>query len=84
VTTLREEILDLLQAEQLLHEALQRILAWLELALLLERTLRLRQASTSRLSRRWRQHRSARIGLFGQQLSLQLLRLIMRYRHQLR
>lgn len=87
MTTLREEIFDLLQAEQLLHQALQRILSWLaELTLLLERALRrLRQSSTGRLRGRWRQHHgSARTGLFSQQLSLQLLRLIMRHRHQLR
>jgi len=47
-------------------------------------SLRLRQASTSRLSRRRRKHRGAWTGLLGQQLPLQLLSLVMSHRHQLR
>lgn len=80
VTTLREKVLDLLHTNQLLHQALQRVLA-LRLSLL--RLLkRLRQASTSRLSSRWQHRAWAR--LLGQQLPLKLLRLVVRHRDQLR
>lgn len=82
MTTLSEKVLDLLQTDQLLHQALQRVLA-LRLRSLLPLLERLRQASTSRLSSR-RQHRARWTRLFGQQLSLKLLRLIVCHRHQLR
>lgn len=82
MTTLSEKILDLLQTDQLLHQALQRVLA-LRLRSLLPLLERLRQASTSRLSSR-RQHRACWTRLLGQQLPLKVLRLIVGHRHQLR
>lgn len=81
MATLREKVFDLLQTDQLLHQALQRILA---LGLSLLRLLqRLRQCSNGGLSNR-RQHRSRCRLLLGQQLSLKLLRLVVSDRDQLR
>lgn len=86
VATLGEEVFDLLQTDQLLHQALQRILA---LGLGLLRLLqRLRQCSNGGLSNR-RQHSAGGrllllLLLLGQQLSLKLLRLVVSDRDQFR
>ncbi|KOX76103.1 Disintegrin and metalloproteinase domain-containing protein 10 [Melipona quadrifasciata] len=74
----------LLADNELLHQALQRVLALrLSLLRLLQR-LRRQTSTTGGLASSRRQHPAAATGLLGQQLSLKLLRLVVSDRDQLR